>query len=176
MVALTPNWAWYHQIEITFHQGEYDMANSVKSLILLAGLASCLLAEPLISAAKAPKTDATKAPVTSSSTVYSDPNKTIMLEKNAPEFTLKLLSNPTTGYSWMLSEYHPEFIKPISRRYESPKAGLLGAGGMDLWTFSATPQTFRTPHLLTLTLTYVQPWSLDDRKTVTFHIATSGAG
>lgn len=52
--------------------------------------------------------------------------------------TVRLGSNPTTGYSWEVKEIvHPEVIAQASTDYEEPAdTGLVGAGGTDVWVFN----------------------------------------
>jgi len=74
--------------------------------------------------------------------------------KNVPEdkltetFTLKtgdtlrieLKSNPSTGYAWSTdNKIKPKVIKELGREFVQDKksAGLIGAGGTDVWSFVA---------------------------------------
>ena len=46
----------------------------------------------------------------SAANAMSDPSKPIVVQSSAPEFTIHLASNPTTGYSWFLKKYNmPEY-------------------------------------------------------------------
>jgi len=83
--------------------------------------------------------------------------------------TVRLGSNPTTGYSWEVTEIvHPEVIKQASSNYEEPKdTGLVGAGGTDVWVFNATDTG-----LAMIRMSYGQPWSggEKDAYTVTINV------
>lgn len=75
-------------------------------------------------------------------------------EAPAPQtVTVTLKSNPTTGYSWQVSQ--TEELFQVSRSYlqnEHPE-GMVGAGGNE--TFKFIPlKTGRTE----VTLTYARPW------------------
>ena len=72
-------------------------------------------------------------------------------EPQTVRFSLE--SNPTTGYSWQVSQ--SEELFNIESVYEQKKSSenLLGAGGTE--TFTLTPLK---PGKTELTLTYVRPW------------------
>jgi inhibitor of cysteine peptidase len=76
--------------------------------------------------------------------------------------TVRLGSNPTTGYSWEVTEIiHPEVIKQISSNYEEPTdTGLVGAGGMDVWVFNATDTG-----LAMIRMSYGQQWEGGEKDT-----------
>ncbi len=83
--------------------------------------------------------------------------------------TVRLGSNPTTGYDWGDAEItHPDVIKQISRDYEGPPdTGLVGAGGTEVWVFHATDTG-----LAMIKMSYEQPWAggEKDAYTVTINI------
>jgi inhibitor of cysteine peptidase len=83
--------------------------------------------------------------------------------------TVRLGSNPTTGYSWEDAEIiHPEVIKQISRNYEEPTdTGLVGAGGTEVWVFKATDTG-----LAMIKMSYGQSWEggEKDAYTVTINV------
>jgi inhibitor of cysteine peptidase len=59
---------------------------------------------------------------------------------NSETITVKLGSNPSTGYTWSEAAItHPNVIKQVSRNYEAPaNTGVVGAGGTEVWVFKAT--------------------------------------
>jgi inhibitor of cysteine peptidase len=69
------------------------------------------------------------------------------------EFTVKLASNPTTGYSWALAGALPSWLVQVNQAYIADTSGLAGAGGTEHWTFRATAAGSAT-----LTLQYERPW------------------
>lgn len=83
--------------------------------------------------------------------------------------TVRLGSNPTTGYGWEVTEIdHPEVIERMSNNYEGPTAtNLVGAGGTDVWVFNA-----RDTGLAIIRMSYSQPWSggVKDLYTVTINV------
>jgi inhibitor of cysteine peptidase len=69
--------------------------------------------------------------------------------------TVKLGSNPSTGYSWTDAEItDPTAIRQISRDYVAPDTGLVGAGGTEVWVFNTS-----NPSTTTITMSYGQPWA-----------------
>ncbi len=70
--------------------------------------------------------------------------------------TVRLGSNPTTGYGWEVTEIvHPEVIEQMSNNYEGPTAtNLVGAGGTDVWVFNT-----KDTGLAIIRMSYGQPWA-----------------
>jgi predicted secreted protein len=70
-------------------------------------------------------------------------------------FHLELPSNPTTGYSWYLSQPLPQNA-PISIQksgYHAPKRRRIGSGGTQFWDIKAQHRGKAT-----LTLEYKRAW------------------
>jgi len=53
------------------------------------------------------------------------------------KLTVKLRSNPTTGFEWTYKTSGDTVLKEEDHDYEEPKEGLMGASGMEVWTFEA---------------------------------------
>ena len=72
-------------------------------------------------------------------------------------FIITLESNPTTGYSWQLAKPLDEkIVQLVGSEYVPSKTDLVGAGGMEKWTFLAVKKgTTR------VSLKYVRPWEKD---------------
>ena len=82
------------------------------------------------------------------------------------EVTLE--SNPTTGYSWEISEVDAAVLSQMGdvEFREAPKEGeqMVGVGGIETFRFaSATGET-------TLTLVYHRPWEKDVEPLETFMV------
>ena len=74
-------------------------------------------------------------------------------ESPAPQtVSFSLEANPTTGYSWQVSQSE-ELFKVESSYTQKHAEGLVGAGGLE--TFTLTPLKAGTTEL---TLTYARPW------------------
>lgn len=67
---------------------------------------------------------------------------------------LSLDSNPTTGYSWQITNNDTQLLKPNGKpQYKGPKQSLPGAGGQQVFRFT-TAGTGKT----TLQLKYSRPF------------------
>lgn len=103
----------------------------------------------------------------------TDPKRTLNISEKYPEFSITLRSNPTTGYSWFMKKYNPHFITVVKHVYHPPISQLVGAGGVDVWTFRLTPAAFTVPHKLKMKMIYARPWEMEKGgKTVEFTIAS----
>jgi inhibitor of cysteine peptidase len=71
------------------------------------------------------------------------------------QLILSLPSNPTTGFRWEIRDGAEKVLRSLGPEvYSNPEdAGLVGAGGMSTWRFTA-----REPGEGRLLLTYQQPW------------------
>jgi len=81
--------------------------------------------------------------------------------------TVRLGSNPTTGYSWEVTEIvHPEVIAEVSNNYEGPTAtNIVGAGGTEEWVFNT-----KDTGLAIIRMSYSQPWSGGEKDLYTVSI------
>lgn len=105
--------------------------------------------------------------------VYTNTNQLIIVDTNQPEFMIQLKSNPTTGYSWFLTFYNAKYIKLVKHRYVRPNTKLVGASGVEEWSFRVTDRAFIMPRKLKLQFIYVRPWEAKTvTKTTVFHVAT----
>lgn len=70
------------------------------------------------------------------------------------EFTIKMASNPTTGYKWELSKPPDERVVRLATNvFMPPDTRRLGAGGHEAWTFRATG-----PGRTGIVFQYIRPW------------------
>jgi inhibitor of cysteine peptidase len=71
------------------------------------------------------------------------------------QFILRLPSNPTTGFRWLLRDAAPEVLQSLGPEvYSNPEdAGLVGSAGVSTWRF----QVFKAGEGQ-LALTYERPW------------------
>ena len=93
---------------------------------------------------------------TSNTGVFIDPS--VPIEVQAGErFTIELDSNATTGYSWVLGNPVDEnILRLVHSDYISPKNGLSGAGGNQVWVFEALH-----PGTTTIVLEYKRSWETE---------------
>ena len=69
----------------------------------------------------------------------TDSKKTIAA-RAGEEFTIVIESNPTTGYHWEIVQdsLDENIVQFVSNAYQSTSdPGLVGGGGVDIWTFKA---------------------------------------
>ncbi|SRR5579883_101703 len=107
-------------------------------------------------------------------TVFNEDKTGVPVTSENPEFTVKLKSNPSTGYSWFLREYDPALIVPVKHHYEPPAdRKLMGAPGYEIWTFKVKSEGFHVPQQTVVRLVYARPWEgVDQSKQVVFRVST----
>jgi inhibitor of cysteine peptidase len=77
--------------------------------------------------------------------------------KPGENFLIVLESNPTTGYSWELSQpLNKNYIKLINAKYVSAESRLSGAAGKEVWTFKALK-----PGETLISFSYLRSWEKD---------------
>ncbi len=85
----------------------------------------------------------------------ADNGKTVDL-KTGETFTVSLEGNPTTGYSWEITEIEAEVIELTGEPDYDSDSKLIGSGGMFKFTFKAAAAgTSRVK------LVYHRPWEED---------------
>lgn len=115
----------------------------------------------------------TAAPAAVDNTAFVNADKpNIVVTAAHPTFTLKLKSNPTTGFSWFLRDENTDFILVQKHAFQKPDSKLAGAPGFELWTFKLKPTAFTVPRQLTLRLVYTRPWVNDNVTQDMFTIST----
>lgn len=101
---------------------------------------------------------------------FTDPAKSIIVNRSQPVFHIVLKSNPTTGYSWFLKEYDINVIKPVNHIYYPPNNKLVGAPGYEDWIFKVKVDGFKTPRVTDVSLVYMRPWEGQDTKPTNFKV------
>jgi inhibitor of cysteine peptidase len=73
------------------------------------------------------------------------------------QFILRLPSNPTTGFRWLLRDSAPQILQSLGPEvYSNPEdAGLVGSAGVSTWRFEVTQAGEGQ-----LALTYERPWEV----------------
>ncbi|MBA1203414.1 protease inhibitor I42 family protein [Pseudomonas capeferrum] len=84
--------------------------------------------------------------------------------------TLRLPSNPTTGYRWLVQHPAANILRSLGPEvYTDPEeAGLVGSAGRSLWRFQA-----KAPGESHLILVYQQPWAPEVKPVKTFDCAVT---
>jgi len=68
-------------------------------------------------------------------------------------FTIRMESNPTTGYGWQLSKALDNKIIMVTNAFIPPDSKLCGVGGHEVWTFKAIGEGQSD-----ISMKYVRPW------------------
>jgi inhibitor of cysteine peptidase len=93
------------------------------------------------------------AAATTVSVSDADNGKTVLVPVGC-RLVVRLASNITTGYLWRVVTGNPAHLRQDGEAtYDSPDAQLLGAGGTQVFTFTAL-EADRTQ----LVLEYIRPW------------------
>lgn len=73
------------------------------------------------------------------------------------QFILRLPSNPTTGFRWLIRDGAPQVLKSLGPEvYSNPEdTGLVGSGGISTWRFNVVAAGEGQ-----LSLTYERPWEV----------------
>jgi inhibitor of cysteine peptidase len=105
--------------------------------------------------------------------VYTEDQLAIAVTKDNPDFSIKLKSNPSTGFSWFLREYNPNLMTPNKYVVIPPEKKLVGASGYEVWTFHMTSKAFVVPQQTMIRFVYARPWSANDQtKQLAFRVST----
>jgi len=110
---------------------------------------------------------------TNNDNIYTEDKTNILVTAAQPQFTIKLKSNPTTGYSWFLREYDSNLVSPVKHTFQHADQGLMGAPGYELWTFKMKPAALVVPQQTIIRFNYARPWTSTDTSTqLVFHVVT----
>lgn len=109
--------------------------------------------------------------------IYSEDKPAIMVNPAHPQFTVKLVSNMTTGYAWFLKNYDKDLVQPLKHSVVSAaNKKLIGAPGYELWVFQVKPSGFVVPQQTSVSFVYSRPWDANlDVKDIAFKISTQTA-
>jgi inhibitor of cysteine peptidase len=112
----------------------------VIAIVMIAGL-RCVVANN------------TQAPVSYEAYQYTDPARTLTVSPGE-KFFIVIASNRTTGFAWQIAKpINEKVVKLLGSEYLPAKSDLVGAGGKEVWAFTAVAagQT-------TISLKYIRPW------------------
>lgn len=90
----------------------------------------------------------------------TDISKPIQLQPHQKELVLRLASNATTGYAWLLQSYDHQLLTLERHSYNRPKKMMIGAGGVEEWYFYVNPSVYLAKQTGEIHLVYTQPWHL----------------
>lgn len=74
------------------------------------------------------------------------------------DLVITLVSNPTTGYSWRMSEPLPGILELAGKEFKPAEnmGNIAGAGGVEEWTLKSIEKGKAT-----VSFEYVRPWEKD---------------
>lgn len=95
----------------------------------------------------------TQKTLTYESVQCTDPARPLTVSPGE-KFVIVIESNRTTGFSWEIAKpYNENVVTLMGREYLPQKSDLDGAGGKEVWTFTAV-----SAGQTTIYLKYVRPW------------------
>lgn len=113
--------------------------------------------------------------VVASSDPYTDATRAITVTADNPEFSIRLKSNPTTGYRWYLKTWSNTWLEVMGLAYSANNTALAGSGGEEIWHFKVLPQAFQARMLMSIEFVSIQPWNMqkaDSSSSQTFYVVT----
>lgn len=113
--------------------------------------------------------------VTASNDPYTDATRAITVTADNPEFSIRLKSNPTTGYRWYLKTWPNTWLQVIGLDYTADNTALAGSGGEEVWHFKVSPKAFNARMLMSIEFVSIQPWNMQKVATSpsqTFYVVT----
>ncbi len=106
-------------------------------------------------------------------TIYTADKLNIIATSQSPEFTIKLKSNPSTGYVWFLRDYNNNLLTPVKHVYQKPGQEMPGAPGFELWTFRVKPSALTIPQQTVIRFIYARPWEgVNGSTQIEFRVST----
>jgi predicted secreted protein len=85
--------------------------------------------------------------------------KPLIIADNQKKLVVRLTANPTTGFKWFLKNYDARYLTPIAHQYLPPQnIKLIGAPGIETFTFLIHQKTMNVPQTGTLDFIYARPW------------------
>ena len=101
----------------------------------------------------------------------NNPNQAAVVNGHGGQFMLRLVSNPTTGFSWFwVNDGSLSGVTPTAHRYIPPSTKLVGAPGMEEWTFKIDTKWRGVPQVLHVKMQYLRPWSKEAKAPLVFTI------
>ena len=82
--------------------------------------------------------------------------------------TVRLCSNPTTGFQWSYEMSGDTVLKEEDHDFEEPDSDVVGASGTDVWTFEGTAKG--TTEVL---MEYSKPWEGGTKKEWTYKMTVT---
>ena len=90
---------------------------------------------------------------------FTTNDKPLILTAQNPTITITLPSNPTTGFAWSIQKYDTNLLKLVSQKYTPPNSHLMGASGIQQYTFQAVQTGFAVTQVGHVVLHYARQWT-----------------
>ena len=99
--------------------------------------------------------------------------KPLTLKSGEDKFSVRLSSNPTTGYMWVLRHW-PKWIQPKGHKYteNKHKPGMVGVGGRDVWFFKTKYPATKVPLMGLICWRYTRAWTGAGQDTCQYIVST----
>lgn len=111
--------------------------------------------------------------IATTDTLPSSDTKPLIVMNKQPTVSIRLKSNPTTGYRWFIRSYPPDFVVPVTHRVEKPTSTLVGAPTQEVFEFKLKPVAFKAPHQFIIRFSYFRPFESNGKvETKSFKIIT----
>ena len=85
-------------------------------------------------------------------------NTTITVSKKNPEFSIRVKSNPTTGFQWRVKQIDDKILEFSGKKYIKSRSKLIGSGGETVMKFKLKKNK-KYPASTQLILFYSQQWN-----------------
>ncbi len=111
------------------------------------------------------------SPSYSASSVDIEKRVVLHVPRDQLQFSIQLVSNPTTGHVWQLcKDNDKKSVVLVSHTYHAPTHSLIGASGFERWVFKKTLAESLSPKKITLCFVYMRPWESQPVKKILFDV------
>ena len=100
---------------------------------------------------------------------FSADQLSVTVDANAPQFTISLPANPTTGFKWAVKEYDTAHFTYLSNEYVATAPKRIGSGGQTIFRF-ARKSGVKYPCCSNMTFRYARPWDATSGSITDVHL------
>ena len=83
----------------------------------------------------------------------------VTVDVKAPQFTISLPANPTTGFKWVVKDYDTTHFNYLNSEYVAGLPARIGSGGHTIFSFAPKPKV-KYPKSSLMTFCYARPWDV----------------
>ena len=88
---------------------------------------------------------------------FSAEKLSMTVDASAPQFTISLPANPTTGFKWVVKHYDTTHFTFLKAEYVATVPTRIGSGGQTKFVFSRI-RGVKYPKNSRMTFSYSRPW------------------